>query len=152
MEKTVQYKINKISQVEYWINPKSDLVITDHGCDVTMNLSLTLLRETQEVNLTVSVQYYEKTTGEELSRFAAEFFFHVLDYDAAFNFQSGKMNIPDGFLLDANAIAVGSVRGMLVLLNKGSFLENVYLPIFNPLELLNSFKAQQTRTEDQQAT
>ena len=144
MEKVVRYRIAKIGLPEYSLNEKPNYSITGDDCEVTMNLGIATLREEQQLRIDLRARYIDKRTQEELSDFKVDFYFSILDFENTFSYMNDRVNIPDGLLLDAMSITIGTARGMLVIRNEETYLSEIYLPIYNVLDLLSLIKAQQS--------
>lgn len=75
-----------------------------------------------------------RINNEEIiyGKFKANIFFQVQNLDDFKNQDNSKFDIPDPFITTLNSISISTLRGLMFLAFKGTFLHNAILPIVNP--------------------
>jgi len=146
MEKVLQYKLTNITSLEYKIVDKeTGFFIPDDVCEVNSSLTLNFMDQTEEVIFLYTVKYVDKRSMEDLMHFQAKIVFRVIDFNNAFSKHNNIVNVPDVLLHSLIPIVIGAVRGMLALKNKGTYLQEIYLPIFNTADIVEGIKLQVTQ-------
>jgi hypothetical protein len=138
----IQFRIDKIEETKYSIVSKSKgYVIPGDDCAVNLTTAIAFFPPDSITKMILDISYVDKRTNEELMTITSENSFFVLDFDKVFKAPaSEQLLIPDGFLLNVIQISLGSARGMLVIRNKGTYLSDIILPVFDSLEILQRLK------------
>jgi hypothetical protein len=149
MNKIVRYRIDEISEVAFERMEKGDnFSIVGDDCEVTMTMDIKILPDSSQVRFSFDITYTDKRDREKLMLFKAITDFGVLDFSKTFELKSDNTyDMPLDFLNQAISIAIGSIRGMLVKRNEASYLGKIYLPIYNPAELIGSLVTKTPQAE-----
>ena len=145
MEKIIYYKINRIKEPVFSLKDKGkDYKVSESGCEVTMNVSLKILKETEEINIILDILFLENVSKEILLTFQLEVLFGIKDFNEAFDTTSpNTILIPNGFLMEALQLCIGASRGMIALKTLNTYLESIYLPVYNVADLVARLKESQ---------
>jgi hypothetical protein len=147
----VTYKIDKITELEYSIIPKpSDFTISPEDLEFNLSTTLTLPNDYRGVIVILKINGAQRVTKEILFTFTTENRFAVANYEEAIKSEGHRFHIPDNFLIDIFSLSVGAARGMLLIRNAGTYLNNIVLPIFNPVDILQGIKTVSAAAEQQE--
>jgi hypothetical protein len=140
----LQYRIKKIGAPVYDLKPMpAGYTVPSNECEVTLNLGFVLKTQEEEFILTADVHFFEKAERKELLNFQQQMVFALVNFKQAFKVdETNIVHLPDAFVAETISITLGVIRGMIALKNFGSYLENIYLPIYNIAELLANLKVQ----------
>jgi hypothetical protein len=139
---TIHYRVYKMSRLSYSIAEKPDgFKIDRDNCQFMLTLGLTRPSDFDGFILVCDIEGVDKDTHESLLEFRTASWFEVQKAKEVIKLEEDNtFSIPDGLLLDAISVAVGATRGMLVLSNAGTYLNDAVLPIFDSFKLLKALK------------
>ena len=141
MEKTIKYQLLNISALEYRISDKENgFSIPLDACEINLTISFNFNLDVEQVVFHYIVQYNDKRNQEELMYFQCKTVYRVIELNTVFYLHDNIVNVPDSFLLTAISIGIGAIRGMLALKNKGTYLQDIHLPIYDPVSILEGLK------------
>lgn len=138
-----KYTTTNISVLEYRITEKDNgFSIPGDACRVGGSINLYFNSDKEEVVYHYVVRYIDKRNEEELMFFHSKMVFRILDFNKVLGRIKGEITVTEPFLVNFVNIVTGAARGMLAMLNKGTYLNNIYLPINNNLEVLDALRNQ----------
>lgn len=143
MAKQVTYKIKEIGEPEISLAARDiDYSIEPEQCEVILTLTVHFDPPNEQTDIILRIQYQDKRDNSLVMEFTNKCSFTVLEFKKVFNWtDSGRMEIPDNFMLEVIIITIGVARGSLSILNRGTFLEKIILPVFRANAILDQIKA-----------
>jgi hypothetical protein len=141
--KSVTYRISDIFFTDFKLaNKSSDYSIRGEDCEVNMGLAFKFTPEQELISCILEILFKDKRDSEELMSISFNTVFRINDFNVTFELDdlNKRMNIPDAFFLDILSISIGACRGSLVALLRNTFLQKIFLPIYNLKTLLDDIK------------
>ena len=149
MEPTKDFtlKINKVKIEEFNFREPNDLLIKnfdENQLTIHINTSYSYKMEDEEVTVSLGVIYEYKNENEKKTQ-------ELLNYKGSFEFKIGNLNeiikknsigidMPDGILEIITGVAISSARGIIISKTAGSFINQFYLPLVSPQEIIAQLK------------
>ena len=142
MSKLVRYKIDEIVEVKFERTDKeNNFSLPGDECEVTLTLGIQIMPESSQIGFHFDITYFDKRDREKLLFYKAQSKFGIWDFPNTFEIKpDNSYDLPTDFLTQALSISIGAIRGMLIKLNEGTYLDKIYLPIFNPLDFINNLR------------
>ena len=149
MEPTKDFtlKINKVKIEEINFREPNDSLIKnfdENQLTIHINTSYSYKLEDEEVTVSLGVIYDYKNKNEKKAQ-------ELLNYKGSFEFKIGNLNeivkknsigidMPDGILEIITGVAISSARGIIIAKTAGSFINQFYLPLVSPQEIISQLK------------
>jgi len=149
----VKYRIEEIKEEKFYINnlPQEILDQIDKN-RIKIGFGVLLKPNLAEDKLTIGFKvvytYDINGTEEEIivlefhTTFTLENYKPIISKDA-----EGLVNINDKFLINLFGIIIGTARGILCTKTRGSILNQFYLPVLDPKEVLLSLKPKKKKSD-----
>jgi hypothetical protein len=139
----LQYTIKHISVLEYRITEKGpEYAISADACQLNADITMHFNTHAEEVIFHYLIRYTDKRSEEELMIFRIKMIFRIVDFKKAFPKKGEDLTVSEAVLLNFVRLVTGAARGMMALQNKGSYLQDIYLPVHNDMEVVHALKNQ----------
>ena len=111
-----------------------------------MNFSPSKKENNLLLNIAIKFEYPYEDEKVELLKAKFSFQFEISNMEKIISFEGEKIDIPDGLAINLVSVSLSTIRGLIASKTQGYFINQFYLPIINPKELVGVFNSEETET------
>ncbi|HMQ47913.1 MAG TPA: hypothetical protein PKA00_10830 [Saprospiraceae bacterium] len=141
---TIHYQINRIEELEIHVPFLPD-EITDHfdRDRLDFGFSFDYVWDLEENLFSVVIEvvylYVLDNEQEELLRFSGQIEYKITDLVKFIDIRQKEIKLPEEILGILTGIAISTIRGMIATRTFGKFQGDLYIPILNPMKVVNQY-------------
>jgi len=148
--KEVNIQLLKVIEIESFLNFDALNSIKDFNVDhmeLEIEMNIDVREEVDQVILAMMIKYYypSENTKVELLILKTSNVFQVVDVKEFFSKYTTNVVDKFGILPNLLSVALGTLRGIIVVRTVGTILENHPLPMLNPVELCRNLEKNQKK-------
>jgi hypothetical protein len=126
-------KLKSLELIDFSITFPQKQKIEPNEFNFKINIEHKINRERKLIFVTISVDIIHEDKVTRLGNLKGSCNFEIPDLGKfVLSGQPDRMNLPSGIIELLNSVSVSTVRGMMFLAFKGTFLHNAVLPVIDP--------------------
>lgn len=144
---SVNYRISDIRELELSIPLLSEELIEnfeEDNLDFGFNIDYVWNLEQDLFSVVIEVNYvYDRESlNENMLKYTGEIEFKVEELNKFIDTEKPKILLPQNFLGALTGITISTIRGMIAMRTFGKFQGDFYIPILNPMQVVQGYLAE----------